>query len=153
MLFKQFRDKIIMTGYYKANPEDFPEISERGRSPYWCRNWNFTVHQEDKKIFMVDTYYGTFSIEVTNENFHKFTFIADRVELNSVARDHTYMYDPKDVYEIYADSSHTPCYFVKKGTPTSKSSIRDHYESRRLEVEKELKFLTNVVDQIDQGTW
>ena len=89
---KQFKNKCI----YRCNP-DAELISARpGQNILHCRNWYFVANKlPDGSWIMIDTYYHTKHIQVTDDNADRFLFVMDPSEVKPV--------NSYEEYELYSD--------------------------------------------------
>ena len=126
MLSQENRDKLILSGLYKTEPNK--KIHGWYDNSHWCFNWTFKVqYNENKdKYYMVDTYYNDKYFELTDEYFDAFTLIFDFKNVVSHSGKNIWDYDEEDIYHVAIDSGGMYCggkYFVKKDVVKNKNKV------------------------------
>ena len=131
MLSKENINKLCMTGVYECEPVLSWIESWRRDEPYHCINWTFkiTVDEDCNKYYMRDTYWSTgdgFSIELTDENFDKFTLLFDMNDVCKVSPPDFYDYNEEDRWHIALDSGgyrFSNYYYVRKDAKKNKEIL------------------------------
>jgi len=157
MLSKKYAEQVNFFGLYKSAPMPETLPSYLRTDPYHCHNWTFhPVKAKDPDtgilcVSMVDTYYGDFAIEVTDENFHRFEFLFDTREYRDAGPYVPDDYDPKDYIRAAVGSGgiSNAHYFIRKDAKRSREAmirkcsreLSDLYRSLDLQ-ETRLKQLT-----------
>ena len=89
---KQFKNKCI----YRCNPDAELIAAKPGQDILHCRNWYFVATQmEDGSWIMIDTYFHTKHICVTDDNADRFQFVMDPSEVKPV--------NSYEEYELYSE--------------------------------------------------
>ena len=146
MLSQENRDKLIITGLYKCEPDR--GIHSWYDDPYWCFNWTFKVkyYERSDEYYMIDTYFRDKSTKLTDDNIDKFTLIFDFNDVKPHSGTHIYEYDESDVYHVAIDSGGMYCggkYFIKKDAVKIKQKILDRIQSEINSKKWELERLEN----------
>ena len=142
-LSKENVEKICMTGLYKHEPD----VKYRGElfanQLYHCFNWTFTVYHNEKedRWFMIDTYFGNKSIELTNKNFDEFEFIFDRNEVELHSGNNIKDYNECDYWRIAVDSGGWKFakWFLRIGATKNEDKV--------------LQRLAAEIDNMEQSLW
>lgn len=124
MLSIENYNKINKNGLYKSEP--FGMIY--GDSPYWCKNWTFTVKECNGIIHMVDTYFNDRYIEVTDDNIINFEFQFEFNDVKEISSCEYDKYEENDKYRLAIGSGgwqYGVKYFVKKNAEYSKNNLID----------------------------
>jgi len=105
-LSKENVAKLCLSGLYKHEPDEKYRGEIFKNQLYHCFNWTFTVYHNEKEDswWMVDTYFGDKSIELTDENFNEFEFVFDRNKVERHSGDNIYDYNDSDYWRIAVDS-------------------------------------------------
>lgn len=96
---------IIPSGLYKSTPEKLGYTSRYGVSDYHCKNFTFSPREShNKKLYMVDTYFGEWSIELTEKNVGLFELIFDRNNVVQISNSEYYQLSESKRYHVAVDS-------------------------------------------------
>ena len=128
MLSQENRDKLILSGLYKTEPNKKLKSWYDSSSPFHCFNWTFKIQYNEKldKYSMVDTYFNDKYIEITDENINLFELIFDFNDVVSHSGTHIWDYEEEDTYHVAIDSGGMYCggkYFIKKGATKNKEKV------------------------------
>ena len=156
MLSQENIDRLDFDGIYISEPILSVLPSYKRNNPYHCTNWVFRPRKYKDKYYMVDTYWSTknFTIELTNNNFDKFTKLFNIKEVEKIPSfDHFLYYKEEDRFKVAMDSGgwHYPKYFVKKGAMPNKEYVIEIYEDKIKQAESHLNFLLYRLKQIEDG--
>ena len=128
MLSQENRDKLILSGLYKTEPNKKLKSWYDSSSPFHCFNWTFKVQYNERldKYSMVDTYFNDKYIEITDDNIELFELIFNFNDVKSHNGTHIWDYDEEDRWNVAIDSGGIYCggkYFIKKGAVKNKEKV------------------------------
>lgn len=131
MLSEENRNKLVMTGLYKHEPDKKIMRYEDGYA-YWCKNWTFKPRYSENtdQYFMVDTYWHEKCVELTDKNFDGFEFLFDMKEVEQHSGNNIYEFPKGERWCVPIDSGGTtiPRFFVKKGSHKVKDKVLDRLQ-------------------------
>lgn len=144
MLSKENKEKLVLTGLYRCEPNKKYRSQLHWDNMYHCFNWTFKVHhrESDDTWFMVDTYFNDKYIELTDENFDEFEFLFDFNEVYMHSGKNIWEYDENDYWHVAIDSGGMCCggkYFVKKGATKSKEKVLERIKNEILSLERQIE--------------
>lgn len=149
ILSKENYNKIKSNHLYKAEPKEGEET--------WCRNWTFYPSKNsDGSVFMVDTYYGRSSLQVTDENINRFTEVFDRDKVVRVSDPSVPNYDPEDLYRVATDSGGWTCgrlHWKDRDTKMSAKRMIRNKEEKITSLNREVELLERDIKQIKNGEY
>lgn len=154
MLSKENSKKLVLTGLYSHEPDKKYRGSLYENDLYWCFNWTFTIkhNEETNKWYMVDTYFGDKSIELTDDNFNEFNFLFDFNEVEKCCNSENISeYDKSDWWHVPVDSSgllHGGKYFLRKGAKKSKEKVIERLEDEIKSLERKIKYKKETLERV-----
>lgn len=152
MLSQENINKLVMTGLYRHEPDKRYRGSLYWNDMYHCFNWTFRIsyNEKENKWYMVDTYFGDKSIELTNDNFDEFEFLFDFNKVESHSGKNIYEYDESDWWHVAVDSGGITYgkYFVRKGATKNKERVLKRIEEEINSLERQLKIKKEYYEKV-----
>jgi hypothetical protein len=153
MLSQSNIDKLVITGLYK---HEIPEPDTGyGHEPTWCKNWTFTVLEDDGQYWMRDTYWSSsesLSFKLTDDNFDEFSLILDFDKVIKTNKGIWEEYPEDKRFWAPTDSGGTYCggsYFILKGAKPSRELKREILLADIHSIESKLEFTRYELDRLD----
>lgn len=142
---------IMSTGLYKSTPEKLGYKNPYGGDCYHCKNFTFMPKKYNDKWYMVDTYFGDWSIEVTDENFKLFEIVFDRNRVVQISRDEYYTIAPNKRFCVPVDSggqTYAKCFKIIGAKPLRKIIKNEKIEKIKF-YKSQIEYLENDLLTID----
>ena len=145
MLSKENKEKLVLTGLYRCEPNKKYRSQLHWDNMYHCFNWTFKVHhrESDDTWFMVDTYFNDKYIELTDENFDEFELLFDFNEVEKYSGRNIYDYDEGDWWHVAVDSGGMSCggkYYLKRNALPNKEKVLSRLKEEIDSAERNLEY-------------
>lgn len=156
MLSKENKNKIVLTGLYRCEPNKKYRSQLYWDRMYHCFNWTFKVHhrESDDTWYMVDTYFNDKYIELTDENFDEFEFLFDFNEVEKHSGKNIYDYDENDWWHVATDSGGMYCggkFYLKRNALPKKEKILNRLKEEIDCAEINLEYMKNKYQRVMNG--
>ena len=156
MLSKENKNKIVLTGLYRCEPNKKYRSQLYWDDMYHCFNWTFKVHhcERDDTLYMVDTYFNDKYIELTDENFDEFEFLFDFNEVEKHSGKNIYDYDKNDWWHVATDSGGMYCggkFYLKRNALPKKEKILNRLKEEIDYAERNLEYMKNKYQRVMNG--
>jgi len=141
MLSKSNRDKLVDSGlYYKKIRDDEKD---------WCRNGTYTIksNRANDRVLMTDTYFETYSVDLTDENFDEFALVMDFNLVTKVGYESYREYTDENRFHFAVDSGgwqYSKYFILKSAKPDVAKRIlilKDEIKSSEFFLEQRKKEL------------
>lgn len=144
MLSKENKEKLVLTGLYKCQPNKKYRGQLYQNDMYHCFNWTFKIrHLKDDDIYlMVDTYFNEKCIELTDENFDEFEFLFDFNEVHEHSGNNIWEYNENEYWHVAVDSRGWYLggkYFVKNNAIKDKNKVLQRIKEEIYNLERQLE--------------
>lgn len=144
MLSKENKEKLVLTGLYKCQPNKKYRGQLYWNDMYHCFNWTFKVRylKDDDIYLMVDTYFNEKCIELTDENFDEFEFLFDFNEVHEHSGNNIWEYNEDEYWHVAVDSRGWYLggkYFVKNNAVKNKEKVLQRIKEEIYNLERQLK--------------